>query len=203
VLTTVNIQHLESLIDVVRRITGVEQMETIPDSVLRGADQIELIDVSPEQLRERLAAGDIYDARAINAELANYFRPGNLTALRELALLWLADEVDASLRDYHNAHNIRATWEARERIVVALPGGPEGGRFSSDEPHASPPDPGAACCWPYMPPPKTVSSRPIVTTSPPNAKWSNHSAAPTTEFRATGSPTTSSNSPAATTRPSS
>jgi two-component system sensor histidine kinase KdpD len=126
VITTVTIQHLESLTDVVRSITGVEQDEILPDWVLRTAAQIELVDLSPERLRERLAAGELCEARAVDAKLAHYFRLGNVIALRELALLWLADEVDGALREYQQNHGIRETWEARERVVVALPGGPEG-----------------------------------------------------------------------------
>lgn len=126
VISTVNIQHIESLNDVVQSITGVTQRETIPDSVLRSADQIEVIDLAPEALRTRLSGGEIYPAGTIDAALSNYFRLGNLTALRELALLWLADEVDVALQAYRNDHNITGKWEARERVVVALPGGPEG-----------------------------------------------------------------------------
>jgi two-component system sensor histidine kinase KdpD len=126
VISTVNIQHIESLNDVVQSITGVTQRETIPDSVLREADEIEVVDLAPEALRNRLAGGLIYPAGTIDAALSNYFRLGNLTALRELALLWLADEVDVALQAYRNEHGIRGKWEARERVVVALPGGPEG-----------------------------------------------------------------------------
>ncbi|WP_454051708.1 ATP-binding protein [Cellulomonas sp. Marseille-Q8402] len=126
VLTTVNIQHIESLNDVVRTITGVPQRETVPDAVLRAADQIELVDLTPQSLRDRLAAGDVYPAERVDAALSNYFRLGNLTALRELALLWLADEVDSALRSYRAEHAIDVPWEARERVVVALTGGPEG-----------------------------------------------------------------------------
>ena len=126
VLTTVNIQHIESLNDVVRTITGVPQRETVPDSVLRAADQIEVVDLAPQGLRDRLAEGQVYPAERVDAALSNYFRLGNLTALRELALLWLADEVDSALRSYRAEHAIDAPWEARERVVVALTGGPEG-----------------------------------------------------------------------------
>ncbi|GAB3406071.1 sensor histidine kinase KdpD [Schumannella luteola] len=126
VITTVNIQHIESLGDVVQQITGVPQRETIPDRVLRSADQIEVIDLDPQALRDRLAGGRIYPAERVDAALANYFRLGNLTALRELALLWLADEVDTALKSYREAHGIDSTWEARERVVVTLTGGPEG-----------------------------------------------------------------------------
>jgi two-component system, OmpR family, sensor histidine kinase KdpD len=126
VISAVNIQHLESLNDVVEQITGVPQRETIPDSVVRAADQVELVDMTAEALRRRMAHGNIYPPEKIDAALTNYFRSGNLTALRELALLWLADKVDEGLQKYRAEHDIRTTWEARERIVVALTGGPEG-----------------------------------------------------------------------------
>ncbi|NEM90301.1 ATP-binding protein [Galbitalea soli] len=126
VLSTVNIQHIESLNDVVLQITGVPQRETIPDAALRAADQIELVDLAPQALRDRLAEGVVYPPARVDAALSNYFRLGNLTALRELALLWLADEVDVALQAYRSEKGIAAPWEARERIVVALTGGPEG-----------------------------------------------------------------------------
>ncbi|MFD6230280.1 ATP-binding protein [Streptomyces sp. NPDC060232] len=126
VITTVNIQHLESLGDVVETITGIRQQETVPDEVVRRADQIELVDMSPQALRRRMAHGNIYKPDKVDAALSNYFRPGNLTALRELALLWTADRVDEYLQEYRGEHNIRTTWQARERIVVGLTGGPEG-----------------------------------------------------------------------------
>ncbi|GAA0729984.1 sensor histidine kinase KdpD [Dactylosporangium roseum] len=126
VLTTVNIQHLESVNDVVERITGATQRETVPDAVVRRAEQIELVDMTPEALRRRMAHGNIYKPDKVDAALGNYFRVGNLTALRELALLWLADKVDEQLDRYRAEHDIEATWEARERVVVALTGGPEG-----------------------------------------------------------------------------
>lgn len=126
VISTVNIQHLESLGDVVESITGVRQRETVPDEVVRRADQIELVDMSPQALRRRMAHGNIYRPDKMDAALSNYFRPGNLTALRELALLWVADRVDEYLQQYRGEHNIRTTWQARERIVVGLTGGPEG-----------------------------------------------------------------------------
>ncbi|MFE9960121.1 DUF4118 domain-containing protein [Micromonospora sp. NPDC005299] len=126
VLTTVNIQHLESLNDVVAQITGTVQRETLPDQVVRAAEQVELVDMTPEALRRRMAHGNIYRPDKIDAALGNYFRVGNLTALRELALLWLADKVDEQLDAYRAQQGISATWEARERVVVALTGGPEG-----------------------------------------------------------------------------
>ncbi len=125
VITTVNVQHLESLNDVVTGITGIEQQEKVPDEVVRAADQIELVDITPEALRRRLSHGNVYAPERIDAALSNYFRPGNLTALRELALLWLADQVDAALAKYRADHHISDTWEARERVVVAVTGGPE------------------------------------------------------------------------------
>jgi two-component system, OmpR family, sensor histidine kinase KdpD len=126
VISTVNIQHLESLNDAVAAITGVVQRETVPDEVVRAADQIELVDMAPEALRRRMAHGNIYRPEKVDAALANYFRLGNLSALRELALLWLADKVDAGLESYRNSHGITQAWPARERVVVALSGGPEG-----------------------------------------------------------------------------
>ncbi len=126
VLSTVNVQHLESLNDVVQTITGVPQRETVPDEVVRAADQVELVDLTPEALRRRLAHGNVYAADKVDAALGNYFRVGNLTALRELALLWLAGTVEEQLDRYRAEHRISATWETRERVVVALTGGPEG-----------------------------------------------------------------------------
>ncbi|NUP47312.1 MAG: sensor histidine kinase KdpD [Catenulispora sp.] len=126
VVTTVNVQHLESLNDVVQKITGVPQRETVPDEVVRAADQIELIDQAPEALRRRMAHGNIYKPEKIDAALSNYFRPGNLGALRELALLWVAGRVDEALQRYRGQHGIDKVWETRERVVVALTGGPEG-----------------------------------------------------------------------------
>ncbi len=126
VISAVNVQHLESVTDVVEAITGVPQRETVPDAVVRAADQVELVDMTAEALRRRMAHGNIYPPEKIDAALTNYFRPGNLTALRELALLWLADKVDEGLQRYRAEHNISSTWEARERVVVAVTGGPEG-----------------------------------------------------------------------------
>lgn len=125
VVSTVNIQHLESLNDAVEDITGIVQQETVPDAVVRAADQIELVDMSPEALRRRMAHGNVYRAEKVDAALSNYFRIGNLAALRELALLWLADRVDEGLDHYRQAHGIDATWPTRERILVAISGGPE------------------------------------------------------------------------------
>jgi len=122
VITTLNIQHLESLSSVTRQVTGVEQQETLPDEVARRADQIELVDMTPEALRRRMVHGNIYPPNRIEAALTHYFRPGNLTALRELALLWVADRVEEGLQRYRAEHGIATPWETRERIVVGIAG---------------------------------------------------------------------------------
>jgi two-component system, OmpR family, sensor histidine kinase KdpD len=122
VITTLNIQHLESLNDVTEQITGVLQHETLPDEVARRAEQIELVDMTPEALRRRMVHGNVYPPDRIDAALTHYFRPGNLTALRELALLWLADRVEEGLQRYRAEHGIVAPWETRERIVVGIAG---------------------------------------------------------------------------------
>jgi hypothetical protein len=124
VITTVNVQHIASLGGVVAQITGSRSARRCrmpwcaPPTRSRSS-------TSPQSLRDRLAAGAVYPAERIDA-LSNYFRLGNLTALRELALLWLADEVDSALQSYREEHGIRGAWQARERVVVALTGGPEG-----------------------------------------------------------------------------
>jgi two-component system sensor histidine kinase KdpD len=126
VISTVNIAHLESLADVCEAITGVPQRESVPDAVVRAADQIELVDMTPEALRRRLAHGNVYDPETIDVAMANYFRVGNLAALRELALLWVADRVDETLQEYRAVHGIRRPWETRERVMVAITGAPGG-----------------------------------------------------------------------------
>lgn len=123
VISTVNIQHLESLNDVVTNITGHVQNETIPDPVLREAEEVELIDLSPDALRVRLRQGQVYGPATVDAALSKFFRKGNLTALRELALLWLADQVDDGLEKYRSEEGIKEPWAARERILVAVGGG--------------------------------------------------------------------------------
>jgi two-component system sensor histidine kinase KdpD len=129
VVSTLNVQHLESLNDVVELITGVKQQETIPDEVVRRADQIDLVDMAPEAIRRRMAHGNIYPPERVDAALGNYFRVGNLGALRELALLWVADRVDEALQDYRERHGIDRPWETRERVIVALTGAPDGERL--------------------------------------------------------------------------
>ncbi len=129
VIGTLNVQHLESLNDVVEEITSVKQRETIPDAVVRHADELQLVDLTASALRNRLARGDVYPPERIDAALANFFRPGNLDALRELALLWLADRVDEGLAAYRERHEIDEPWEARERVLVALTGSSDGERL--------------------------------------------------------------------------
>ena len=122
VLSTLNIQHLESLNDVVFEITDIVQRETIPDEVVRRASEIELVDLTQEGIRERMASGKIYPAERIDAALGNYFRPGNLGALRELALSWTAERVDEAVAKYRSLHGIDSQWETKERVVVAMAG---------------------------------------------------------------------------------
>jgi two-component system sensor histidine kinase KdpD len=129
VISTLNVQHLESVNDVVEQITGVKQRETIPDAVVRRADQIDLVDMAPEAIRRRMAHGNIYPAERVDAALGNYFRAGNLGALRELALLWVADRVDDALQGYRERHGIDRPWETRERVIVALTGSEDGDRL--------------------------------------------------------------------------
>ncbi|GAA4658370.1 DUF4118 domain-containing protein [Arthrobacter cryoconiti] len=126
VYSTLNVQHLASLGDVVETITGVHQQETVPDDIVRRAEQIELVDIPPELLRQRLSVGNVYAKDKVDAALTNYFRLGNLTALRELALLWLADRVEEGVAHYRASHGIETNWPTRERVVVGLTGGPEG-----------------------------------------------------------------------------
>jgi two-component system sensor histidine kinase KdpD len=124
VITTVNIQHLESLADAVEKITGIQVRERVPDWVVRRADQIELIDSSPEQLRRRMLHGNIYPTPKVPDALRHFFRTENLVALRELALRFLADETEEDLLDYlRNAHP-DAVWDTTERILVAITGAP-------------------------------------------------------------------------------
>jgi two-component system sensor histidine kinase KdpD len=125
VVSTLNIQHVESLNDVFTRITGVREPATVPDEVVRRAEQQELVDMTPQALRRRMAHGNVYPPEKIDAALSNTFREGNLTALRQLALLWLADRVDESQQTYMKDHGIEGPWETRERILVAVAGRPE------------------------------------------------------------------------------
>lgn len=124
VITTVNIQHLESIADAVERIIQAPIGERVPDWVLRKANQIELVDSSPEQLRRRMAHGNIYPPEQISDALARYFRPDNLTALRELALRFLADETEEQLLGYLRRQQRGPVWETHERILVGVTSAP-------------------------------------------------------------------------------
>jgi two-component system, OmpR family, sensor histidine kinase KdpD len=124
VITTVNVQHLESIADAVEHMTGTKVRERVPDWVVRKADQLELIDSSPEQLRRRLVHGNIYPAEKVQDALSNFFRTENLVALRELALRFVADETEEDLLDYLRERQPGAVWETRERIMVAVTGAP-------------------------------------------------------------------------------
>ncbi len=120
VYATVNVQHLESLNDVVGKITGVTVRETIPDSVFAQADEVELIDLSPEDLRRRLEAGKVYIGERAGEAARNFFREGNLIALRELALRCAADHVDAQMQRYRRDRAVAPTWPVVERIMVCI-----------------------------------------------------------------------------------
>jgi two-component system, OmpR family, sensor histidine kinase KdpD len=120
VITTVNIQHLESIADAVEQMTQVPVRERVPDWVVRKADQIELVDSSPEQLRRRMVHGNIYPADKVPQALTHFFRIENLVALRELALRFLADETEEDLLEYLQRRGVQAIWETTERIAVAV-----------------------------------------------------------------------------------
>jgi len=120
VSTTLNVQHIESRSDLVRQITGATVQETVPDSILELADEIELIDISPERLRERLAEGKVYLGPRAEAASQNFFKEDNLIALREIALRLTAERVDQQLRNIRQGHIARDTWNAGERLMVAV-----------------------------------------------------------------------------------
>lgn len=120
VFTTVNIQHLESLNDVVASITRVRVRETVPDRVIENADELELVDLTPTDLLQRMRDGKIYAAHTAGRAMLHYFSPGNLTALRELALRQTAQQVDAELVDHMKANAIAGPWAAGERVMVCL-----------------------------------------------------------------------------------
>jgi len=120
VCTTVNVQHIESLNDIVAGITGVRMQETVPDLVFEGAHEVELVDTTPDELLERLHAGKVYIPEQARRAIDSFFRKGNLIALRELALRTTADRVDAAMQEYMEGHAIRATWAAGERLLVAV-----------------------------------------------------------------------------------
>lgn len=120
VISTVNVQHVESLNDVIFEITGVRVRETVPDHIIDEADEVVLVDLTPSALINRLMRGVVYPEERVTQALKHFFRPGNLTALRELAMRVAADDVDAELLRYMNEHDIRQSWGARERILVCV-----------------------------------------------------------------------------------
>jgi two-component system sensor histidine kinase KdpD len=124
VITTVNIQHLESIADAVEQMTGAQVRERVPDWVVRKADQIELVDSSPEALRRRMLHGNIYPQAKVPQALTHFFRTDNLIALRELALRFLADETEEELLQHLQRHHTEVLWETSERILVAVTAAP-------------------------------------------------------------------------------
>src|SRR5712691_1921145 len=129
VYTTVNVQHLESLNDVVAQITGVLVRETVPDSILNQADELELIDLPPDELLQRLREGKVYVPEQAHRALEHFFHKGNLIALRELALRRTADRVDAQMQVYRRTHEITETWPTTERILVCVSPSPLSARL--------------------------------------------------------------------------
>jgi two-component system sensor histidine kinase KdpD len=120
VISTVNIQHIESIAPTVRAITGVAVRETVPDWVLQVADETVMVDLTPEALQNRMKRGDVYNRDKVEQALKNFFRRGNLIALRELALRQVAEQVDRSLESYMVEKDIRESWAVRERIAVLI-----------------------------------------------------------------------------------
>jgi two-component system sensor histidine kinase KdpD len=120
VYTTLNVQHLESLNDVVERITGIRVWETVPDKVLEEADEVELVDLLPDDLLQRLKEGKVYIPAQVERAIQNFFRKGNLIALRELALRRTADRVDAQMREYRETESIAPIWQVKERLIVCI-----------------------------------------------------------------------------------
>lgn len=120
VITTLNIQHMESLNDVVRQITGITVRETIPDYIVEKADEVVVTDITPDALQNRLKRGNVYDLEKVPQALKNFFRKGNLNALRELALRQTAEEVDEDLEEYMKEHGIKENWRIVERVMVCI-----------------------------------------------------------------------------------
>src|SRR5438445_7903829 len=126
VISTLNIQHIESIAPVVRSITGVIVRETVPDWVPLTASETVMVDLTPEALQNRMKRGDVYSAEKVERSLENFFRRGNLIALRELALRQVAEQVDRSLESYMEAQDIRKNWGVRERMGVCVSSNPTG-----------------------------------------------------------------------------
>ncbi|WNS45343.1 universal stress protein [Paenibacillus sp. MMS20-IR301] len=129
VITTVNVQHLESLNDAVQQLTGVRVRETVPDAILRMASEVELIDVTPQMLQQRMREGKIYASEKVNQALESFFKLGNLIALRELALREIADDVDERLEAWDRETSLRGPWSRREMIFVCVDTGPQAERL--------------------------------------------------------------------------
>jgi two-component system sensor histidine kinase KdpD len=126
VITTLNIQHIESIAPTVRAITGITVRETVPDWVPLSASETVMVDLTPEALQNRMKRGDVYSQEKVEQSLKNFFRRGNLIALRELALRQVAEQVDRSLESYLDAKDIQQNWGVRERIAVCISGSPSG-----------------------------------------------------------------------------
>jgi two-component system, OmpR family, sensor histidine kinase KdpD len=124
VISTVNIQHIESIAPTVRAITGVSVRETVPDWVLQLSEETVMVDLTPEALQNRIKRGDVYGREKVEQALKNFFRRGNLIALRELALRQVAEQVDRSLSTYMDEKDIRENWNVRERIAVCISSNP-------------------------------------------------------------------------------
>lgn len=120
VITTLNIQHMESLNDVVRQITGITVRETIPDYIVEKADEVVVVDITPDALQNRLKRGNVYKLEKVPQALKNFFRKGNLNALREIALRQTAEEVDEDLAEYMKEHGIKENWRTVERVMVCI-----------------------------------------------------------------------------------
>ncbi|MBW5446293.1 histidine kinase [Cohnella sp. CFH 77786] len=129
VISTLNVQHLESLNDAVEQITGVRVRETVPDSILHMADEVELIDVAPKTLQDRMREGKIYAPNKVDQALGNFFKTGNLIALRELALREIADDVDERLESWERNGSLRGPWRKREVIFVGVTASPNSERL--------------------------------------------------------------------------
>ena len=124
VLSTINVQHIETVAPTVQRVTGVEIRETVPDWVIQQADEVVMADLTPEALQTRMRRGDIYPAARVERALSNFFRRGNLIALRELALQHVSKAVDKTLTNYMDSHHIRENWAVRERVLVCISSNP-------------------------------------------------------------------------------
>lgn len=124
VITTLNIQHMESLNDVIKQITGIAVRETIPDYIVEKADEVVVVDITPDALQSRLKRGNVYNMDKIPQALKNFFRKGNLNALREIALRQTAEEVDEDLAEYMKEHGIRDIWHTVERVMICISSSP-------------------------------------------------------------------------------